>query len=288
MTSLMDYISLDKSWMIRVGLLDMINRFRDITEFLAKQKSLSEDLRALYRCANAWESNNPLDVGESGTLYRFLKFASWRYKLNKKFILGGTLKNREICDDPDIVNWSLEKLLSLDNKTSQWASASVLMGNNEKIENRPYKLKLSYEALEHWKNQRKKKKCWIPRYDKSIEKQARAYVNFLKTGKIKFEPEHSEDYCFARAFNLMTSEEGRKRFPSIISHETNRIEEMEKSLAEAEKYDNVSSKDHRVIQAVVMRYNENKKRLITFYPYCVNKSWPQFFDFLEYAKTFKS
>jgi len=37
-------------------------------------------------------------------LYRFLRFASWKRKERRKFILHGTLKGRKICDNPEIVN----------------------------------------------------------------------------------------------------------------------------------------------------------------------------------------
>ncbi len=276
------YIPLDKSWIIRMGMLDIINNKKTIIEFLNKQKNLGDDLLALKRIAENWGTNNPLDVGESGTLYRFVQFVLWKLNKENKIIKRGTLLNREITNNPKIINLSLKELLNLDNRTSQWASASVLLGNKEEIENPPNKLSLTYEAINHWKNN----SPWIPKYDKTLERQAKAFLNLLKTGSINFSPEHSEDYCFARAFNLLTAKEGEKLFPSIKSHETNRIAEMEKAIQQAEKNLQIDSKDHRVIQAVVMRQLSLKKSFSILNKNAVNKTWPQFWDFIDYSKTY--
>ena len=60
------------------------------------------------------------------------------------FIIQKTLKDRNICDDPEIIHWSLEQLLTLDDGTSQFASASVLMGNPERRDHPP-ELRLTNE-----------------------------------------------------------------------------------------------------------------------------------------------
>src|SRR3989338_3939160 len=144
------YIPLDKSWMIRIGVLDLIHGYNDTIDYLKKyREELGDDLKSLFEYSLQWLQDKPIDVGESGTLYRFLKFASWKLNKNKKFIRRGTLRDRKIFDKPEIVNWPLNQLLKLDNGTSQCASASVLMGNQEKIANPPYKLQVTYDAVEH-------------------------------------------------------------------------------------------------------------------------------------------
>jgi len=271
------YIPLDKSWIIRMGVLDLVNNKNEIISFLNNQDNLGDDLIALKRVAENWNSSLELDVGESGTLYRFIRFALWKLGKENKIIKRGTLVNRNITDDSKIVNLSLNELLKLDNGTSQWASASVLLGNTERVENPPTKLTLSYKAVEHWTNS----KIWNPKSDKTIEKQARAFLDLLKTGKIDFIPEHSEDYCFARAFNLLDSKEGERRFPSLRGHETDRIVEMEKAIQQADNNIPVDSKDHRVIQAIAMRQREKGKNTVIVNKNVVNKTWPQFWDFLN-------
>jgi hypothetical protein len=247
---------------------------------------LSEDLQALYRCANAWKSDEPLDVGESATLYRFLKFASWKLNKDRKFILRGTLKERKICNNPEIIKWPLEKLLALDNGTSQWASASVLLGNEDCVKNPPYKLQLTYEAVYHWKERRSAGLCWLPREDETIYKQATAYIELLKKGRTSFIPEHSEDYCFARAFNLITKEEAKQKWPSLCGHESNRIKHMEDVIRTADRRDIIDSKDHRAIQAIFMRQKSRHEPVYIKDRNAVNKSWPQFWDFIIYCERF--
>ncbi|MDP7324470.1 MAG: hypothetical protein QF632_06935 [Candidatus Woesearchaeota archaeon] len=268
------YIPFDKSWTIRMGVLDLVNGYSDSIGFLKKHyEDLGDDLQALYRASVQWNSGEQIDVGESGTLYRFLKFASWKLGNDKEFVLQGTLKDRTICDNPEIIDWPLEQLLTLDNGTSQWASASVLMGNPERIENSPYKLQVTYGAVDHWKTEREKGDIWTPRHDDTILAQASAYLGWLKEGKMDFTPQQAEDYCFARAFDVMTAEEGEELWPSLRGHESDRIAEMEQALGQEE----VTSKDHRVIQAVVM---STMRHIKINYPNSVNKSWPQFWRFL--------
>jgi hypothetical protein len=269
------YIPLDKSWMIRVGVLDLINKYDDCINFLEQHyDELSDDLQALNRASIQWTSGKPIDVGESGTLYRFLKFASWKLNRKDEFIVRESLKNRQICDNPEIVDWSLEQLLTLDNGTSQWASASVLMGNQERISNPPYKLQLTYDALDHWKNARDNGKRWDPRYDETILAQASAYLQYVHEGRMDFVPKQPEDYCFARAFGIITPEDGEKRWPSLRRHESDRIVGMEEALQQKE----ITSRDHRILQSVAML---KRDKITIKYPNSVSKSWPQFWKFLS-------
>lgn len=276
-----NYIPLDKSWIIRMGILDLLYGYNDTIRFLERQKQLSNDLKALYQALIVWKYKKPIDVGESGTLYRFLKFVNWKLGLNKKFILRGSLLKRKICDNSKIINYSLEKLLKIDNGTSQWASASVLLGNKEKIINQPFKLKLTYEAVRHWKWQRKKNKCWEPRYDETILRQAIAFLKLIKKRKVSFVIKQSEDYCFARAFGFISKVEGESRWPSLRGHESDRIEEMEKMLKCINEKKEINSKDHRVVQAIAMYQKKKNIDIKVKYPNVVNKSWPQFWQFLN-------
>ena len=182
------FIPLDKYWVIRMGVLDMINGYTDIAFFLNKQKDLGGDLLALKHASKSWSSGLPVDIGESGTLYRFLQFTSWKLDLNKKFIKQGTLKHRKVCTDSHIINWKLKKLLTLDGGTSQWASASILLGNTEKLKNPPYFIKVTYEAIKHWKSSRRNNKSWEPKFDEVLLRQSQYFVNRLNSKKSMFVP----------------------------------------------------------------------------------------------------
>jgi len=266
-----------------MGILDLLHRNNQIHKFLNSQE-LNKDLKALKTALEQWNMQEEIHVGESGTLYRFLQFISWKENLNKKFIKTDTLKEREITQNPAITNFPLKKLLELDNGTSQWASIAVLTGNKEKICNPPYKLDLTYKALEHWKSRREQGLSWVPRQDITIQNQILAFQELMKTGNLDFSPKHSEDYCFARAFNKISKEEGQKLWPSLASHESNRLEEMEKYLKEAEENKEIDSKDHRIVQAIAMLQKSKNKELKFTHPGVVSKSWPLFWTFLSKYK----
>lgn len=274
------FIPLDKSWLTRVGVLDIIHGYTDIEKFLNEQKTLNEDLLALKNASEVWSTNAPVNVGESATLYRLLQFASWKLNLNKIFIKKRTLKDRSITSDPNIINLDLEELLKLDNHTTQWATASVIMGNEQRIPNPPNKLQQTYDAVDHWNKQRKAGLVWESKYDETIQKQIEVFLELRKGVKTIFIPKCSDDYCFARVFGYITKEDGEKNWPSLKGHETNRIEEMEKVIREAELGTLINSKDHRVVQAIAMWGIVNKKDLNFKYLEAVNKSWPKFWDFL--------
>ncbi len=278
------YIPLDKSWIIRMGILDIVNEYDDIQKFLATQEHLSDDLIALKRTAEMWKSNQTIDVGESGTLYRLLKFASWKLNLNKTFIIRGTLADRAICDNPDIIHLSQTELLKLDNGTSQWASARALLGDSERLPNPPFKLQVTYDAIDHWKIERFRGNVWLPRYDKTILAQAETYTQLLSGKKAEFIPEQAEDFCFAYTFGYINAEEGEKRWPALHSHESDRIIEIQNMLKYAQESKDITSRDHRVVQAIAMWGKINNKKVNILYPDAVNKSWPQFWDFLHIKK----
>lgn len=276
------YVPLDKSWMIRMGVLDILDGNEESIKFLKQHyEELSDDLKALYRSSLQWRNGDVVDVGESGTLYRFLQFAAWKRQLKKTFVRQGTLLQRELCTDQSIVDRSLDDLLKLDNGTSQWASAAILSGNRERVENPPYKLKLTYDAVEHWFSKKASGERWEARYDATILEQAAAYIQLRNNQTPGFVPQQSEDYCFARAFGLISQKEGELRWPSLRGHESNRIIEMETAIKCAEAGEEVDSKDHRVVQAVAMLQKVKNKPIKIKNPSVVSKSWPQFWRFLE-------
>lgn len=271
-------IPFDKSWIIRMGILDLLHDKRDIDDFLSEHsQELNDDLRALGRAVVAWRNHEPIDVGESGTLYRFLQYLSWKLGRDDVFIKQGTLTHREVNADASIIALSQEELLALDNHTSQWASAAALAGDAQRIANPPFKLQTTYDAIAHWQKQNDIGQSWEARKDATIERQVRAYTEWKRTKTMRFIPEQAEDYCFARAFDLMSAEDGEKHWPALRGHESDRIAEMEHCI----KTEVIASQDHRVVQALAMRYGDEKKFL---HPNCVTKSWPQFWDFLRTAK----
>lgn len=282
------FIPLDKSWLTRIGVLDIINGYTDIEKFIDNQEDINDDILAIKNASIAWQNNQDINVGESATLYRLLQFASWKFRLNKTFLKEGSLKNRSITNNSNIINFSQNKLLKLDNETTQWATATVICGDKERLVNPPQKLKETYDAVEHWQIRRQKGLCWEPKYDGTIERQAHAFYDLLNNKESNYTPLCSDDYCFARVFNFINKENGEKFWPSLIGHETNRIQEMESAIKEAEDTGNITSKDHRVVQALAMWGVINNRKLVFKNPSSVNKSWPKFWDFLASVKIKKN
>jgi hypothetical protein len=281
------FIPVSKSWINRMGILDMINGYDDIKKFLDEETDLGDDLLALKRILPLWNTDEPLDVGESGTLYRILQFISWKRGLNKKFIKRGTLADRintgRMTQDPNIVNLSQRELLELPEKTTQWATAAVLAGDPERLPDPEYHLGMTYEAVDHWRKQRDAGLGWEPRPDETLNRQAEVFLKMTKGEHPNFVPVQGEDYCFARAFGYMNREEGELKWPKLQGNETPRLDEMERVITLAEAGQPIDSPDHRVVQAMAMWGIVNKKELkfTEEARRSVNKSWPLFWEFLK-------
>jgi hypothetical protein len=127
-------------------------------------------------------------------------------------------------------------------------------------------------------------KMWEVRYDETILRQATAFLELLKIGKTIFVPQQAEDYCFARAFGFIRKEDGESRWPNLRGHESNRLEEMEKVLVDADLGEEINSTDHRVLQAIAMRQKYKNRKIRIKHPIAVTKGWPQFWQFLGDAK----
>ncbi len=299
------YTPQDKSWVIRMGILDLTRGYtQDIINFLDSQDqtALGSDLKALRRIAGEWHLrySKPLNVGESGTIYRFVKFYNWLNNIPHEPIVSDTLQKRsreEITNDSSIVHLTPEILLTLDNNTTQWATmqylllppalrkkvAPIIHHGKTLTRSGDFKLRVTYDAVSHWEEQRKEGKCWESRIDPTFFAQQKAFVDGLKTGKVIYTGEQAEDYCFERAFDLITQDEGSLVYPSVEGHETNRIEEMEKVIAKLNVTGIIDSPDHRVVQAMVMRQIFLGKPYTVANPNVVNKTWPKYWEFIKYV-----
>ena len=268
-----------------MGMLDLVSGHDDILKNLNEREVLSDDLEALGRVVRSWKISQAIDVGESGTLYRFLQYLSWKSGAQKIFLKRGTLVERSITGDPAIVSLPQKALLLLDNGTSQWASAAALFGDEERIPNPPYKLQLTYDAIAHWSARRTQGRAWDTRSDDTITDQARYFLEYRAGERSRFAPKQAEDYCFARAFGLMNAKEGERRWPSLRFHESDRIVEMERSLELLESTGRIDAKDHRVVQSLVLLAEASAIPYHVTFPNAVNKSWPEFWGFLSYARS---
>jgi len=277
------FIPLSKYWTLRLGFLDIINGQNKFLPLVDHRQDFGDDIKAMIQISKEWKRKDEHNVGEAGTLFRFLQFASWKFGLNKKFLKEKTLPKREICEDPEIVNWPISELVKLDHQTSQWASAAILCGCEDDLSVKNFFLDLTREALEHYNSKKGTKEFCELRYDQTLSSQAETFLNLLKGKESNFKIVQPDDYCFARALGLTNKEEGGFKWPELKGHESNRLEEMEIMLDKFEKGEEIDSKDHRVVQAIAMLSILKSKKAKFSHPECVSKSWPQFWNFLEFA-----
>jgi hypothetical protein len=281
-TAIEPFIPWDKSLLMRFGLLDLMHGREQIGNFLGEQEVIGDDLTAVEMTSEAWAEEGPVFALESGTWYRFLRFQQWQEGREREIVTTGTLQQRRVCNDPGIISWPQASLLRLDQGTSQWASAAALTGDPERIARPPFKLALTYEAIDHWRERVQSQQDWLPRRDDTIARQALAYQALLGSEtRPVFEPLQAEDYCFAVTFDYLTPEEGRQHWPGLRGHEGNRTLEMPRTIEQAKAGRTITSRDHRVIQAIAMWGKLAHHELEFAHPEAVNKSWPQFWDFIE-------
>lgn len=276
---LQSLIPLDKAWMIRMGMMDLQAGKTEVKDYLELHTSeLGDDLLALLRVLDRWGGGEPLGVGESGTLYRFVQFLLWLQGSKQTVVTRGTLQTRTLHGDPKSIDYSIEQLLQLDRGTSQWASAKLLFTEADisNLESMPYHLQMSIEAKQHYKQ------GWRSRQDQTIQRQAEAYYLWATKGELAFTPRQAEDFPFAVTYGVLTIEEGAARWPQLRNHETDRVQEMRR-LIDA---DTIDSPDHRVVQALAMRFP--KRKVSDRSRIAVNKTWPQFWQYLELVRATSS
>ena len=277
------YTPLGKSWMNRVGVLDLVHGKLDTVDFLEKQPRLGSDLMTLYTASVEWlNDKKEIHVKGSRTLLIFLKFANWKYGHGKIIVPDDDLLKRGVCDNPDVINWSIEDLFTLEEGTSQWPSAFVLLGPSDRrmdsVDQRLFdkypKFRMSFETLYHWHERHQKGERWDPRVDETLSAQAMAFLEMYHNGSTSWRPKEAEDYCFARAFGLTTPEEGMSRWPQMVKHESSRVVTMEKALEAYGKGLPIDVNDHRVLYPIVMKARIEKRShgITNLNP--VEKSWP--------------
>ena len=185
--------------------------------------------------------------------------------------MGEQLKRRIKKWPDNLTDLSIAELLKLG--TSQYASAAIIMGAEpDNIENLHPKCQLAIEAKKKYFESGGQ---WIPKYDDVIIGQLE---NFLHKKEIT--NPIAEDYCYLRAFNLITYEEGARRWPELSTHECNRLKVMEEVCKNFDKYIEVPD-DHRVVMAIALRQLSLNLPIRVNNRQCVAKSWPQFWKWLE-------
>ncbi len=271
-----------KSWGIRGGVLALREGSAVVLRYLDQNNYVRGDLGALRRASREWLAGSVnIPVGESRTLLICLTVLDKLDGGHRNFIREGTLRDRPVSRCPELGELPPQKLLAMDGGTTQWATAMYLAGDRRKVQNPDPKLAMTYEAVDEWRARRSMQLRWETRKDSVLLAQAEAYVRFLRTGKMEFEPKEAEDFCFARMFGLMTDGEGAKRWPKLALHESDRLRSVSVAWGQVTRELGVDSTDHRVVQAAAMFAKAHSLEAKFYHPTAVDKSWPLFWDWLD-------
>lgn len=276
-----EFIPLDKSRVIRHAALDRI-RGEELTAPIFEEFILSDDLRFTGGIYENWFTDEQAETGESATNYRVWSVTALKQRIDKEFILSGTLRNRPLSNPKDVIKLPQYESLLLDNRTSQWATALALNGDRARLANAPYKLKVTYDIID----EREAKGATmdsIAQRDATIAKQAGAFIALMNHEQPDFEVEQAEDFCFANVFGYITDAAAEQRFKSLKGHESDRFTEMEKVRSAVAMDREIDSLDHRAVQAGVMAARYIGKKAKVKFPDAVNKSWPEFWKFIEWS-----
>ncbi len=277
------FIDDDKSYDIRMAVLETF--YGDPGYALEQLDSIahpSDDIRVLEQIILDLPTDKPLDVGESGTLARIFSFSNWKQSWGKQIIKHGTLISRDIATEEEVLACSNQtELLHLRDRTSQWATAAVLIGDPERISNPPYKLGLTYDVWDEWHEKQQTGERWVRRLDETLFNQALHIVRLIHGEDAEFEVKQAEDVPHGYVFGEISIEEADQRFPSLRGHESNRIAELPLMLNKAVEGQPVDSRDHRVVQALAFFGLFSGIEIEFVHPACVSKSWPQYWNLYE-------
>lgn len=291
-------LPISKSRAIRLLLLELRdNDDRIIRSLLklSKEAELPDDVCRMLSACRFWHNNQNIHVGESATVLRFLWWFNQVRMDNKNFVREKTLLGRKITLDPEMLKWTIFDLLNntkVPEGTSQLASAATLCTPWQYprvVTNCPHQLQITYQVLDEWDVYLGTGRLPEAGIDPTIRLQAEAFMRVQCGSEWQFNMAQQEDFPFAYTMHGdWALREARSRWPSLAEHESNRFEEVVQAKAEWLNMHTISSKDHRVIQAVSMfailkGCRPIRIRVGTRHPEAVAKSWPMFYQFLDWV-----
>ncbi len=260
---------------------------------------LGDDIKAAVEVGHQLsdETRPSINPGDSRTLRieaEFLDMLQYSEdpKLRpRKFVLSPMQKRRYTPVPKDLPRWALEDMLFLEDGTTQWASAAILLQDRfdearELIPDiRPNKrlmLEKSKSARARILGARALGKAVLldeRDYDMTFLRQDQAFYTSVVTGEaIRFEPLHSEDVYDAIFTGTITPKQAVKLFPQITRHEVNRYEEAIR-LLNGDRKRPLNTEDHRAAMAAIKYLGYTKWTKTTVK--AINKTRPQFFEMRE-------
>lgn len=235
MNSLDDYIPLSKSIGHRLMILEMLNGGHEYADFLGEQNRrnlLPDDLKVDLHVLRDWKHVKVINVGESRTSLIFLKTFFEFKKLERYFKKSGTLIERR-----------------MDENSSQWKSAKMLCG--ESIRPDSYHTKMTKNVIKEWNKLNDKTKLFNTK-DETIRNQCLMVESKLMNHKFNFPVVNPEDAIIGFLFGYIGFADIMIRFPTLLNHESNRPQEIMKTMIQIISGKAITSKDHRIITAFVM------------------------------------
>jgi len=279
------YIPWNKGEAIRGIILGMRDKNPLAMDYIAKQIKRSEDEEAALKCSHGYFlDESQLYVGKSATLLRCARYLIWDKGQEIEFVMDNQLRKRQVCDNPEIIHWSLGRLRDINGEvTTQWITAALLTGRDNTLKEIPDKVQMTLDVIAAWEANE-----WRPRHDETLFGQAVAYLELLHKGKTTWQPQHTEDYCVGKGLGRVTLEQEAEWKECLDNQESIRTQEASEVLAAADAGQPIYSKDHRPLQEVAF-YQKLKNPDITWdelniiHPEAISKSWPleQFKRFLE-------
>lgn len=294
-----ELLPLSKSRAIRLlllGLRDNDDRIIKSLLKLSEKTQLPDDARRMLGACRFWSHQDNIHVGESATVLRFLWWFNQVQKTNKNFVKEKTLFGRKITLDPEMLRWTIFELLDktrVPEGTSQLASAASICTPWQYpriVTNCPHQLQITYRVLDEWNVYLGTGKLPEAGIDPTIRLQAEAFIRVQCGREWQFEMAQQEDFPFAYTMlgDWAITEAKRRGWWSLTEHESNRFLEVPQAKHEWMHTHTISSKDHRVIQAVAMfalLKGCKPTKIIgqTKHPEAVAKSWPMFYQFLDWV-----
>lgn len=175
-------------------------------------------------------------------------------EIPKQFVLGEQLAKREINDY----------------KSSQWASAKILIG--DQVNDYRPSCNIARECMKLWNEGN-------PNFDIDDPTEKEQFEWYLNGGSL--DTKNPENMPLAVVFNEIDIEAALTLHPTLINHESHRDVSIINAIKQMTYGNTITSDDHRVVKAIAMyskKYNIDTKFL---HPECVNKSNPRFWSMLK-------
>jgi hypothetical protein len=269
-----DCLPVEKSWYGNLGLLALLEESPLVIDSVRNYGlRLPDDVRHMVSSSEQILSGDKeIYVGEGGAWARKISYANAKYDLGLTLIKDGTLVGRPDEFTPDLLYASVDELRKLNKHSSQLASAAVLTGSPDPMPvDASYHLRMAYEARDFWEAWPKDQPLPLRR-DSTLRRQTLAALNYMRTGRMHFEPIQAEDYPFACTFGLMNADDALDQgWGNLAGHESDRLETTEHSLQLASLGRPIPYADHRILQPLRFKYGP----LVQFeHEQAISKSWP--------------